>query len=448
MTACPMTKRTCCNLPRKRGGLLIFAVILVVVVTQLQFVAANDWPQWGGPQRDLVWREKGIVHKLPTDGLLPRVWSKPIAEGYTGPAVADGRVFVMDFVREEGRSSNERVLCLDAESGKVRWKHEYPVLYTIGYANGPRATPTVDGERVYTVGAVGDMFCLDVRTGKVLWKKDFQQDFGTRLPNWGMAAAPLVDGDQLIVLVGGESGIVACMDKMTGEVRWRNVRDRQPGYCPPMIFTFGDTRQLVIWHPSAVTSLDPRSGKTIWRVPFRVRMFISITTPRKVANRLFVSSFYSGPLMINVASDGKSAKIEWQGESDSEIDSDGVHCLMSTPFMNNTHIYGVCSFGQLRCLEANTGDRVWETFAATGRGRWWNAFIVPHEDRFFIHNEQGDLIIAKLSPQGYEEISRAKLVEPTRNVRRRKTIWSHPAFAMKSVFARNDKEIVRVNLAE
>ena len=120
---------------------------------------------------------------------------------------------------------------------------------------------------------------------------------------------------------------------------------------------------------------------------------------------------------------------------------------MGTPWFDGKNIYSICSYGQFRCLDATNGNRLWETLDATGQGRWWNAFIIPQKARFFIHNEQGDLIIARLSPSGYDEISRAKLIEPTRPVKRRMTIWSHPAFAMRSVFARNDKEIIRVNLA-
>ncbi len=214
-----------------------------------------------------------------------------------------------------------------------------------------------------------------------------------------------------------------------------------------MIFTFANVRQLIIWHPRAVSSLNPTNGEVYWQIPFRVRSGLCIPTPRKVRNRLFVTSFYNGPLMIEVSADGKGAEVVWKGKSDSEIETDGLHAIMCTPIVNENNIYGVCSYGQLRCLDTRSGNRIWETFDATGRGRWWNAFIIPHEDRFFIHNEQGDLIIAKLSPQGYDEISRAKLIEPTVPVRRRMTIWSHPAFAMKSVFARNAKEIVRVSLA-
>lgn len=423
---------------------------LLMIVAKPQAARGDDWPQWGGPNHDLVWREKGIVDKLPTSGELPRVWSTPIGEGYTGPAVANGRVYVTDFMREGGNRGTERVLCLDAESGKILWKHEYPCQYTVSYPFGPRATPVVDASRVYTIGAQGHMFCFETETGKILWQKNFVDDYKTDLPTWGMAASPLVEGDQLITLVGGEKALVVSFDKATGKELWRALDDQKVGYCPPMIFMFGKTRQLIIWHPEAITSLDPANGKEYWSVPWRIHQSaLCIPTPRQVGNRLFITTFYSGPIMLEVTPDEQpTAKIVWKGKSNSEIDTDGLHAIMCTPWVTETHIYGVCSHGQLRCLEADTGKRVWETLAATGTARWWNAFIIPHEDRFFIHNEQGDLIIAKLTPGGYEELSRAKLVEPTRPVQRRMTIWSHPAFAMKSVFARNDKEIVRVNLAK
>jgi outer membrane protein assembly factor BamB len=159
-------------------------------------------------------------------------------------------------------------------------------------------------------------------------------------------------------------------------------------------------------------------------------------------------------MMLEV--DADRAEIVWRGKGTDEQDTDGLHSIMPTPWADRDNIFGVCSYGQLRGLNTKTGERLWETLDATGSGRWWNAFIIPHQpdgqgqsarNRFFLHNEQGDLIIAGLTADGYKEISRAKLVEPTRKVQRRMTIWSHPAFAMKSVFARNDKELVRVSLA-
>ena len=424
---------------------LLYGLPILLAAADLR---ADDWPQWGGLERDLVWREKGVVKTLPAGGLLPRVWSTKIGEGYSGPAVAAGKVFITDMVNRKGRAGKERALCLDAETGKILWKHEWPVHYGIGYPNGPRATPTVDGDRVYVIGAVGNMFCFDVETGKVFWKKNLVKDYDVDIAIWGFASPPLVDGDRLITLVGGKDGaLVVAFDKKTGGVRWRALEDKAVGYCPPVIFTFGGTRQIIIWHPRAVSSLDPEKGKLLWSIPFKIRSGLCIPTPRKAGNRLFVTAFYNGPMMIEVGPDGKSAKIAWKGKSESEKRTDGLHAIMCTPFMNETHVYGVCSYGQLRCVDARTGKRIWETRKATGEGRWWNAFIIPHEDRFFIHNEQGDLITAELSPDGYVETSRAKLVEPTRRVQKRLTIWSHPAFAMKSVFARNDKEIVRVDLS-
>ncbi|MCA9063359.1 MAG: PQQ-like beta-propeller repeat protein [Planctomycetaceae bacterium] len=406
-------------------------------------VFADDWPQWGGPQRDCIWRETGIVDKLPTTGLLPRRWSVAVGEGYSGPAVADGAVVLTDRIAQ---GQLERIRCFDAETGEERWQHEYAARYTINYPAGPRATPVIDSGRVYSIGAVGHMFCQELATGRILWSKEFQRDFDTELPTWGMAASPLVDGDHLITLVGGKNNaLIVCFNKITGEEVWRSLEDRDVGYCPPVIYEFGGRRQLITWHPSAVSSLDPQDGKVIWEVPWQIRFGLTIPAPQKTGDRLFLTSFYNGPIMLQVSAN--DAQILWKGNSDSEQETDKLHSIMPTPVVTPTHIFGVCSYGQLRGLKTETGERLWETRDATGDGRWWNAFLIPHEDRYFLHNEQGDLIIAQLDGTGYHEISRARLVEPTRQVQRRMTIWSHPAFAMKSVFARNDKELVRVDLS-
>jgi len=420
------------------------ACIFCGMVTLNMSTLADDWPQWGGPQRDCVWHEDGIVDKFPTDGLLPRVWSVEVAEGYSGPAVADGRVFLTDRIAE---GEQERLLCFDAETGKPLWKHEYYVRYSIQYAHGPRATPVIDEDRVYFIGAQGDMFCMNVKDGSIIWQKSFEKDFGTEMPTWGMAAAPLVDGENLITLVGGrENGLVVCFNKLTGKELWRSLNDPGVGYCPPVIYEFAGRRQLIIWHPSAVSSLDPETGTVLWEVPWAIKAGLCVPMPRKLDDRLFLTSFYEGPHMLKVSAD--HAEILWKGNGVNEQQTDKLHSIMPTPVVTKDNIFGICSYGQLRCLKTETGERVWETRQATGEGRWWNAFIVPQGDRYFLHNEQGDLIIANLSESGYKEISRARLIEPTRPVMRRMTIWSHPAFAMKSVFARNDKELVRVNLAK
>lgn len=430
------------------------ARVILTLVGAFSVVAplsAEDWPQWGGPQRDIVWRESGIVEKLPAadpaTGMLPRVWTAKIGAGYAGPAVAEGRVFVTDRLADE---IIERTLCFDADTGKEIWKHAYKAPYSISYPLGPRATPTVDGNRVYVLGAVGHLFCFDAASGEIIWQKHLPTDFGTELPAWGTAAPPLVDGDQLIVLAGGKPGaMVVSLNKKTGEEIWRALDGKEPGYCPPVILEFGGQRQLIIWHPAAVVGLDPTNGKFQWREPFSVEAGLAIPMPRKLGTRLFITNFYDGPLMIDLGESGNKPEVLWRSApKNTELKNDSLHSIMSTPIVTEDYIYGVGSYGEMRCLETKTGRMVWETFDATGPDRWWNAFLVPQGERVVICNEQGDIIFATLTGDGYKELSRGKLIEPTAPIQRRMTVWSHPAFAMQSVFARNDGELIRVSLAK
>ncbi len=440
---------------------MMFRILLLTVGCSVSAqTLGDDWPQWRGSHRDGVWRESGIVKTLPKE--LKYKWRTPIGAGFTGPAVWRRRVFVTDFVRQgaepgddvtnnRGKDGQERVICLDAQSGSVEWTYDYPCRYEVDYASGPRATPTVHEGNVYSVGAMGDFVCLDVLSGEKRWGFNFVKDYGTKINAWGMAAAPLIDGDQVVLLVGGaKDALVVARHKLTGEELWKSAYEEDPGYAPPVIVEAGGTRQLIVWTPLAIRSLDPSCGRVLWKHEFKSNASLSLMTPIHVRDKrqLFVSSFYNGPLMLSLNADRPAAEVQWRGTSDSEIKTDKLHSLMCTPVIRDGHIYGVCSYGQLRCIDAATGERRWETLEATGSGRWWNAFLIPHEDRFFICNEQGELIIARLTPQGYEELSRAFLIKPTQTIKRRKIVWSHPAFANRCVFARNDQEIVCVDLTD
>lgn len=429
-----------------------YRMIVVVVVAWATVAAhADDWPQWGGPQRDLVWRESGIDQALPAvdpaTGFLPRAWTAKIGAGYAGPAVANGRVFVTDRLADDNL---ERVLCFDANTGQQLWKHQYDASYTISYPLGPRATPTVDGDRVYVLGAVGHLFCFNAASGDVVWKKHLPTDFGTEVPVWGTAAAPLVDGNQLILLAGGKPNrMVVSLNKNTGDEIWSALDGNEPGYCPPVILEFGGQRQLIIWHPAAVVGLDPATGELLWDVPFDVESGLTISTPRKLGTRLFVTSFYNGPLMIDLGASGRTPRVLWRTKpGNRELKNDSLHAILCTPIVSEDFIYGVGSYGELRCLETKTGRMVWETHDATGPQRWSNAFLIPQGERVFLCNEHGEIIVAKLSGDGFKQLSRAKLIEPTAPIQRRMTVWSHPAFAMGSVFARNDGELIRVVLSQ
>jgi outer membrane protein assembly factor BamB len=407
---------------------------------------ADDWPQWLGPRRDAVWRESGIVEKFPTNG-PPVLWRTAMGAGYAGPIVAEGRVYVAD--RDANRRA-ERVLCLTEADGKLVWQYEYECPYSISYPAGPRVAPLVSGGKVWTLGAEGNLFCLDATKGTVLWSHELKKDYGIKAPMWGFAGHPLLDGNRLICLVGGQGSTAVAFDKDTGREIWRALSASEPGYSSPIIYEAGGKRQLILWDADAANSLNPETGEVYWSVPFKCRAGMSIATPRKLGDLLFFTTFYSGSLMLRLDATRPTAAVAWRTTKVSEMDTTHLNAVMCTPVLEEGYIYGVCSYGQLRCLKADTGERVWQTFQATTSGepvRWANAFIVKHGSRFFLFNEKGDLIIAKLSPRGYEEISRAHLLAPTGEANGRAVLWSHPAFANRHVYARNDKEIICVDLA-
>src|SRR4051812_26515110 len=240
------------------------ALAALVFLVLLAPARGDDWPQWLGPRRDGVWREKGVLDKLPKDG-PKRLWSEKIGGGYAGPAVADGRVFVHDRVLDQGEKDpenpfakadsrgKERIHCLDVATGKRLWTKEYACAYKgVSYPAGPRATPTIDGDRVYTLGAMGDLQCRKVKDGELVWEKNLMKEYKVQVALWGYSAHPLIDGDHLITLVGKDPVVVA-LDKKDGREKWRALKldVGEVGYCPPMIYEFGKKRHLIIWHPQA-----------------------------------------------------------------------------------------------------------------------------------------------------------------------------------------------------
>jgi outer membrane protein assembly factor BamB len=437
------------------------AIALLLLAATALSSHADDWPHWGGPQHDGIWRETGIVHSFPKEG--PKVlWRVPIHRGYAGPSVADGRVFVFDRKSPEGAAmpksafergqipGDERLVCLDANSGKILWEKSQPVDYTVSYASGPRTNPTIDGDRVYTVGAEGHLLCRSVADGVTRWAKDFRDLPEARTPTWGYSASPLIEGGLLICLAGGQGSVAIAFDKITGEEKWRALSAKEPGYCPPKIIEHGGKRLLIVWHPESVNALDPLTGKTLWSVPWQLRSGLSVPSPQLSGDHLLLTSFYNGSMLLKLDA-ANPPKIVWRTEHVSEKRTEHLNSIINSPVIANGHFYGACSYGEFRCLELLSGKRVWESLEPVGLEkpmRWGTVFVTPHEDRFFLFSETGELAIARLTPAGYEEISRAKVIEPNgSDMRQRPIVWSHPAYGMKSCFVRNDSEIIRVELA-
>ena len=318
----------------------LLAAITVVIATPLP-LAANDWPEWRGAGRQGVWTDTGILEEFPAEGLTA-TWRVPIRGGYAGPAVADRRVFVTDALRADARSTAvvERLLALDETTGDVLWARAWDANYAglqLVYATGPRATPTVDGNRVYAVGAMGNLLALDVADGTVLWQKDYVRDFNAAIPSWGISGAPLVDGDRLICLVGGEPDAkVIAFDKLTGEVLWQALSsDWEPGYTAPILIDAAGARQLIVWHPRAISSLDPQTGAVYWEVPHIVDMGMSISTAVRSGPYLFVTSQYGGARMLRLAESHPDAALAWEGVGESDPDYgqvfDTLDSVISTP---------------------------------------------------------------------------------------------------------------------
>ena len=443
-----------CPRVRNLSQRYLIAVMLISLLP-LNLLAADDWPQWLGPNRASTWNAEGTISEFDANGPVVK-WRIPISGGYAGPAVVDQRLFVMDYVRHEGDPSpnpdqrnelkgTERIHCIDAQTGDTIWTHKYNCPYKISYPAGPRVTPTVDEDVVYSLGAEGDLICLNTRNGKLVWSRNFAKDYRAETPLWGYCGHPLVDGDKLICIVCGEGSLVVAFDKQTGKELWRSLDAKTQGYSAPVIYNVGRTRQLMIWHPEGLVSLDPETGKVYWSEPLTPNYGMSIAVPRRSGDLIFVGGIVNQSMMLRLHKTRPKATLLWEGAKDVGIDP--VH---STPYVEDGFMYGVTREGKLTAVRMDTGQVLWSNFDLmpdNRRAQSGTVFLVKNRDKFFLCNDSGELIIARMTPHAYREMGRIKLLEPTGDAFGRKVVWSHPAFANGCIFARNDKELICVSLS-
>lgn len=456
-----------------------FHLAMIVVVTTVcsGVVSADDWPRWMGPKYDGVWRETGMIDKFPEAG--PSVlWRQKIGAGYGGPSVAGGKIFIMERTKDEAAEANpdagkrgarvvpggERVICLDMKTGNELWSHQYDCPYSIAYGNGPRCTPTVDGDLVYSLGAMGRLICFRADSGDVVWEKELTKEYDTKPSLWGFASHPYVDGEKLIVPVGGKgdgkgpgTGLVA-FDKKTGNEIWRAVTTHDIGYAPVVIYEpaeSGGSRQLIFWHAAGITSLNPEDGTEYWFTKFPEepnQSVVTIATPVLIGNQLLISEFYKGSMLLELGSNPPSIKEVWRNFKLNPKLDDAMNCMLATPVVSDGFAYGVAysrrGEGVLRCIDLKTAEAKWtdEKWLADKPLMFASAFITPNEDKYFIFDDLGELIIAKLDSEGWKEMDRAKLLEPTTASQGRDVVWSHPAYSDGKMIVRNDKEIICVDL--
>ena len=441
----------------KRKRLRTISTVLVAFVFLPLSGFASDWPEFRGPGGLGIWNEPDAVPGLPDgEGLLPRVWSAPVGAGYSGPTVAGDGVYVLDRGATGSNEEVERIVCLDRATGDVKWIHTYACRYIdIQYAYGPRSSVTMRDGKAYALGAMGHLHCLDASTGKVHWAKDLGSVYAIDMPIWGLAASPVVAGDAVIVQAGAkeDGACILAFDIATGEEKWRAFADKA-SYTTPMLLNREDNTILVAWTGERIAGMDPATGAVHWEIatpPNRMPINVPGPAVSEDGRHLFLAVFYDGSRLIELSDDGLQAKQLWHRQGINERTTDALHCMISPPFFFGDHIYGFDSYGQMRCLEPTTGDRIWENQEAVPYGRWGTVFSVRNGDHIWMLNERGELIIATVSPEGYSEVDRAKLIEPTTELRQRPegtVLWSHPAFAGTRVYARNDRELVCVELGE
>jgi outer membrane protein assembly factor BamB len=425
-------------------------MIVAVLFGLYSLVFSDEWPDWRGPNRDGTWQEQGVLKKFKSAKIKEK-WRIPISSGYSGPSVADGRVYITDRITKP--EEIERVMCFDAMTGEKIWSHSYDCEYGgFGYPAGPRASVIIDGDRAYSLGAMGNLFCFQNKTGNVLWYKDLKEEYNIKMPTWGIAAAPLIVDDKLILCVGGENNAsIVSLNKITGEEIWRNLDD-DLSYSAPILIEQDNKPVVVIWTGQRVVGLNPDTGSIYWQHGFEQKeMVINIASPVFYNNYLFVSSFFDGSMLLRLDTAKPAAEKVWQRGGKNEKNTDALHCCISTPLLKGDFIYGVDSYGELRCLDLLNGDRVWEDLSAVKSARWANIHFIQNGEITYMFNEHGELIIAKLSPKGFDEISRVRLIEPTEEQLSRNgtgVTWAHPAFAYKHIYIRNDEALVCADLTD
>lgn len=385
--------------------------------------AAEDWPRWRGANADGGWNPKDIpadfARKEPE-----RLWKKEISAGFGGVTAGNGRVYVMDRLKTP--KEIERILCFDAESGSDVWQHTWEVSYgSMDYGTGPRSSVNISDGKAYALGATGVALCLDAVTGQVMWQVDTVKTFGAKIPTWGFAASPVIDGDRVLLHVGAKAGSVIALDKTSGKEVWRGGPD-PAGYCTPEIISHAGTHQLIAWGPEHVQSLDPDNGRVNWLFPYKITYGVSIAQPLYRDGILLVSGYWHGSKALQL---GKTPELLWENQTE-------ICGLMSAPLYKDGVVYMLDKTRGLQAFELKTGKILWNddnTLTPKDSNPQMSLVWMQESTNLAaLLNASGELVYVTLKPDKREELARWQIIGKT---------WAHPAFAGNRVFARSDKEL-------
>lgn len=381
------------------------------------------WTDFRGPARDGRYDESEINTRWPADG-LPRLWSQPIGGGYASFVVAEGRAFTI-----EQRRNREVVAAYDVETGRELWTHAYEAEFKESMGgDGPRATPTWNEGRVYSIGALGDLRCLEAKTGKLIWSKNILADNGAENLQWGVSGAPLVIDDKVIVLPGGPAGrSVVAYNKLTGARIWNSLSDKS-SYTSPAMVTLSGKRQILVVTAARVVGLTPEDGSLLWEFPWNVSYGASIAQPVIVdGNRFIISGGYGkGAALVEVIQSGNnfSARKVWE--------SNFMKNKFNSSVVHDGYLYGLDE-GILTCLDVRTGERKWKG------GRYGYGQLLLAGGHLVIVTEEGELVLVKATSDKHDELAKFEAIEG-------KT-WNYPAIAEGRLLVRNQTQMACFDLS-
>ena len=384
--------------------------------------AAPYWTDFRGPRRDGHYAEVPIRTNWPSVGLTP-LWKEPVGGGYASFVIVRGRAFTI-----EQRGGEEVAAAYDVATGRELWTNRWTAAFReMMGGDGPRATPTWADGLVYVLGAAGELRCLEDATGRVVWRTNILADAGATNLKWGMAAAPLIVDDTVVVLPGGSNGrSVVAYERRTGQPAWSALGDQQ-AYASPMLVTLAGVRQILVFTASRLMGITPNNGEVLWEYPWTTQYGVNAGQPLVIGDsRVFISTGYgTGAAVVEVfAADGRlSAREVWRNIR--------MKNQFTSSVLQDGFIYGLDE-SILACVDAATGELKWKG------GRYGYGQVLLASGYLIVLTEDGDLAVVRATPERHQEVVRFPVLEG-------KT-WNHPAMADGYLLVRNINEMAAFDL--
>ena len=384
--------------------------------------AGAYWTDFRGPNRDGHYRQRAILTSWPPDGLKP-IWKQPVGGGYASFVIARGRAFTI-----EQRGSEEVVAAYDVATGRELWTNAWTAAFRESMGgDGPRATPTWFDGRIYALGGQGELRCLDEAGGKLVWRTNILEDNGATNLQWGMAAAPLIVDNTVVVLPGGRDGrSVVAYDRHSGTRAWAALSDQQ-GYSSPMLVTLGGVRQILVFSASRLMGLTPNNGDVLWEYPWKTPYDVNAAQPLVLGdNRVFLSSGYgtgAAVIELNASAGGLTVREVWRNIR--------MKNQFTSSVLHDGFVYGLDE-SILACVDASTGDLKWKG------GRYGYGQVMLASGHLIVLTEDGDLVLVRATPERHVELARFPAIQG-------KT-WNHPAMSDGYLLIRNINEMAAFDL--